>query len=96
MVATIMLPSPMVNGEPWRSKLVLRKLPGLQNHLVVIRIWRPHDIQTTESGEGKKWVCESEHCIRQPLCNTTHTGRVELIMVPGLKRSGDRPQVQRV
>eukprot|EP00957_Ditylum_brightwellii_P192407 14648097-Ditylum_brightwellii.AAC.1 len=47
-------------------------------------------------GEGKKLLQESECCLQQTVCNTTHTGRVELIMVPGLNRSGDRTQVQGV
>eukprot|EP00957_Ditylum_brightwellii_P146542 11156565-Ditylum_brightwellii.AAC.1 len=27
-------------------------------------------------GKGKKRVHTSEHCVQQPVCNTTHTGRV--------------------
>eukprot|EP00957_Ditylum_brightwellii_P122036 9306974-Ditylum_brightwellii.AAC.1 len=28
-------------------------------------------------GEGKKWASETEGCVQEPVCNTTHMGKVD-------------------
>eukprot|EP00957_Ditylum_brightwellii_P206238 15347470-Ditylum_brightwellii.AAC.1 len=34
-------------------------------------------------GEGKKWACESKHCIREPVCNTAiWGGRLYMVLGP--------------
>eukprot|EP00957_Ditylum_brightwellii_P204620 15340159-Ditylum_brightwellii.AAC.1 len=54
----------------------------------VASLWHMGCRSRCHPGEGKKWAHESEHCVQQPVCNTTHIGRIGLIMVhrPGKVR----------